>query len=58
MGEYLAILLVGIDKACVARVAEQVPLAVGDMLVERGGYNGGTDVACTTTDKCGLRNLI
>ena len=38
MGEYLAILLVGIDKAWVARVAEQVPLAVGDMLGERVHY--------------------
>ena len=34
LGEYLAILLVSIDKASVARVAEQMPLAVGDMLVE------------------------
>ena len=34
LGEYLAILLVSIDKASVARVAEQMPLAVGNMLVE------------------------
>ena len=34
LGKHLAILLVSIDKASVARVAEQMPLAVGNMLVE------------------------
>ena len=58
LGKHLAILLVSIDKTGVARVAEQMPLAVGDMLIERGCYNGGTDVACATTDKCRLRNLV
>ena len=57
-GEHLAILLVSIDEAGVAGASEQVPLALGDVLVERGGHDRGTDVARATADKCWLRNLV
>ena len=56
-GEHLAILLVGINKARVTGVAEQMPLTVRYILVKRGRHNGGTDVACTTTDEGRLRDL-
>ncbi len=38
-------------------VETEVPLAIGDVLIERGCYHGCTDVACAATDKCGLRDL-
>ena len=56
-GEHLAILFVSIDKAGVAGMSEQMPLAVGYVLVERGCHNGCADVARATTDKDGQSNL-
>ncbi|MBP5508843.1 MAG: hypothetical protein J6Y23_13545 [Prevotella sp.] len=50
-GEYLTILIVGINKAGVAGMSEQMPLAVGYVLVKRGCNNGCADVACAAADK-------
>ena len=38
-------------------VPEQVPLAVGNMFIERGCNDGGADVARAAADKCRLGNL-
>ena len=38
-------------------MSEQMPLAVGYVLVERGCHNGCADVARATTDKDGQSNL-
>ena len=56
-GEHLTILLVSIDKAGMAGVPEQMPLALRDILVERGSHNGSADVAGATADKGRLRDL-
>ena len=56
-GEHLAILFVSIDKAGVAGMSEQMPLAVRYVLVERGCHNGCADVARATTDKDGQGDL-
>ena len=37
-------------------MAEQMPPAVRDILVERGGHHRGADVAGAAADQCGLRN--
>ena len=58
LAEHLAIFLVGIDEAGVARVPEQVPLAVGDIFVKRGSNNGRANVSRSTADEGWLRNLI
>jgi hypothetical protein len=57
-GEYLAILLVGIDETGMAGVPEQMPLTAGDMLIKRSRHNGGADVVSATTDKGRLRDLV
>ena len=56
-GEHLAILLVSIDKAGMAGVPEQMPLAVWDVFIERSSDNGGADVAGAAADKSWLRDL-
>ena len=56
-GEDLAVFLVGIDEAGVTGMAEQMPSTLRDILVKRGGNNGGTDVTRAAADKCGLRDL-
>ena len=56
-GEHLTILLVSINKTGVTGVAEQMPLALRDILVKRGGNNGGTDVTRAAADECGLFDL-
>lgn len=55
--EHLAILLVSIDKAGMAGVPEQMPLAVWDVFIERSSDNGGADVAGAAADKGRLRDL-
>ncbi len=57
MGEHLVIFLVGIDKAGVTGVPEQVPLAVGDIFVKRGSNNGRADITRTTANESWLSNL-
>ena len=54
VGKHLAILLMSIHETHVARMAEQMPTAVRNVLIERGGNNGRTDILRTTTDQCRL----
>lgn len=56
-GKNLTILIVSIDKASVAGISEQMPLAVGDILVKRGSDNGCADVARATAYKDWQRDL-
>ena len=53
VGEHLAILFVGIYEAHVTGMAEQMPLAVRNVFINRGSNNWGADVLRTTTDQCG-----
>ena len=57
IGKHLAILLMSIHETHVAGMAEQVPTAVRNVLVERGGDNGRTDILRTTTNQCRLGYL-
>lgn len=56
-GKHLAIFLVGIDETCMPGLSEQMPLAAGDVLIERGCHHRCTDIARTATNECRLRNL-
>ena len=55
--ENLTILIVSIDKASVAGMSEQMPLAVGYILVKRGSDNRCADVTRATAYKDWQRDL-
>ena len=57
VGKHLAILLMSIHKTHMAGMTEQMPTAVRNVLVERGGDNRRTDILRTTTNQCRLGYL-
>ena len=51
--------LVGLfDEAGVTGSFEDLPAAVGDVLVERGSHHRGADISGATANQAGLLNLV
>ena len=51
--------LVGLfDEASVSGTFEDLPAAVGDVLVERGSHHGRADVAGAAANQAGLLDLV